>query len=220
MGTDFLVTPCEHKNVQSRTDFLHKTNLANLGNFAKMKKGNYNLNSSNSIKFTDRTILENESNFIIYHQNIRVLKCKLNEFIISVTEIMPSVICITEHHIHDFDSNPPYIPMYKLGAIYSTSILKGGGVCVYIYEDIIFSKINMQCYCKEKDLEIVAIKFKLNKTSLIVYCIYRAPTGDLQYFFEQLDNILNAHLHLKSEFILCGDLNINYSASDYKKKTN
>jgi hypothetical protein len=75
----------------------------------------------------------------------------------------------------------------------------------YIHEDIIFSKLNMLCYCTKKDLEIVAIKFKLNKTSYIVYCAYRDHAGDLQYFFEQLENILNAHLHLKSEFILCGD---------------
>ena len=217
MGTDNLATPCEHRNAQSLTDYPIKSNLANLGNSVKIKKENYNLNSLNSNKLFDRTILENESNFIIYHQNIRGLKCKINEFIISMTEVMPRLICITEHHLHDSDSNPPYIPMYNLGAIYSRSILKGGGVCIYIHEDIIFSKLNMLCYCKEKDLEIVAIKFKLNKTSYIVYCVYRAPTGDLQYFFEQLENILNAHLYLKSEFILCGDLNIDYLASDCKK---
>jgi hypothetical protein len=139
-----------------------------------MEKGNHKLNFLNSNKLFDRSILANERNFIIYHQNIRGLKCKINEFIISVTEVMPRLICITEHHTHDSDSNSPYIPKYKFGAIYSRSILKGGGVCIYIHEDIIFSKLNMQCYCKEKDLEIVAIKFNLNKTSYIVYCGYRA----------------------------------------------
>lgn len=181
MGTDILVTSCEHRNAKSQTNYSVKTNLANLGNPAKMEKGNHKLNFLNSNKLFDRSILANERNFIIYHQNIRGLKCKINEFIISVTEVMPRLICITEHHIHDSDSNSPYIPKYKLGAIYSRSILKGGGVCIYIHEDIIFSKLNMQCYCKEKDLEIAAIKFKLNKTSYIVYCVYRAPSGDLVF---------------------------------------
>ncbi len=113
MGTDNLATPCEHRNAQSLTDYPIKSNLANLGNSVKIKDENYNLNSLNSNKLFDRTILENESNFIIYHQNIRGLKCKINEFIISMTEVMPHLICITEHHLHDSDSNPPYIPMYN-----------------------------------------------------------------------------------------------------------
>jgi hypothetical protein len=187
-------------------------NVSNKNINASVSPATLNTNQSFNLKHSF------ESNFIIYHQNIRGLNCKINEFIISVTEVMPSVICITEHHIHDFNSNPPYMHMYKLGAIYSRSILKGGGVCIYIHEDIIFSKLNVQCYCRVKDLEIVAIKFKFNKRNFIVYCIYKAPSGDLQYFFEQLENILNAHLHLKSEPILCGDPNIDQLASDYKKK--
>jgi hypothetical protein len=126
--------------------------------------------------------MTNSDTLSIYHQNIRGLKGKINEFLLLVPTEAPHLICLTEHQIHDFDLNPPYMPMYKLGAIYSRSILKGGGSCIYIHENIIFSKLNVQCYCREKDLEIVAIKFKFNKTNFIVYCIYRVPTGDLQYF--------------------------------------
>jgi hypothetical protein len=107
MGTDILATPCEHRSAQSQTDYSFKTNLENLDSSVKMEKGNYNLYSLNSNKPFDRTILENESNFIIYHQNIRGLKCKVNEFITSVTKVKPCLICIPEHHMHDSDSNPP-----------------------------------------------------------------------------------------------------------------
>jgi exonuclease III len=108
--------------------------------------------------------------------------------------------------------------MYKLGAIYSRATLRCGGVCIHIHEEITYSNINLQCYCKEQDLEIVAIKFNFNKSSFLIYCVYRAPSGNLEYFYEQLDSILNAHQNLKSDIILCGDLNIDYILSNHKKK--
>jgi exonuclease III len=65
-------------------------------------------------------------------------------------------------------------------------------------------------YCKEQDLEIVAVKLKLASKSVIVLCAYRAPGGNLEYFLNQLDTILNSLQKPKTEYISCGDLNINY----------
>ena len=48
-------------------------------------------------------------------------------------------------------------------------------------------------------------------------CAYRAPSGDLEYFLEQLDIIFNSLQNPKMEFILCGDLNISCTGSNNKK---
>ena len=80
-----------------------------------------------------------------------------------------------------------------------------------------YSNISLFKYCKEQDLEIVAVKLKLVAKNLIVFCAYRAPGGNLEYFFNQVDNIFNTLGNSNTEYILCGDLNINYLEPSSKK---
>ena len=122
---------------------------------------------------------------------------------------MPHLIRLSEHHLKYTEIDIVHIPTYKSGAKYCRMILKCGGVCIYIHKDIDFFNINLSKYYKEQDLEIAAIKLKLNKKKVIVICAYRAPSRDLEYFFEQLDIIFNSLQNSKTEFLLCGDLNIN-----------
>jgi hypothetical protein len=44
------------------------------------------------------------NHFMIYHQNIRGLDGKLNEFLLSLSAEAPHLICFTEHHIKDYES--------------------------------------------------------------------------------------------------------------------
>ena len=90
---------------------------------------------------------------------------------------------------------------------------------IYIHDENEYTNIYLTDYCKEQDLEIAALKFKFNDNRFIIFCAYQTPTGDLEYFFEQLESIFNAHQNSKTEIILCGDLNINCTESYYKKKT-
>jgi hypothetical protein len=52
-------------------------------------------------------------------------------------------------------------------------------------------------------------------TSFIIFCIYQAPSGDLDYFYEQLE--IYFERCLKSEIILCGDYNIDFSDNNHKQ---
>ena len=52
-------------------------------------------------------------------------------------------------------------------------------------------------------------------TNYCIFCIYRAPAGNLEYFIEQLDCLFD--FYLKSEIILCGDFNIDFSVNNHKK---
>jgi hypothetical protein len=45
---------------------------------------------------------------------------------------------------------------------------------------------------------------------LIIFCIYRAPAGNLKQFYDSLENILNHFLQQNVTYLICGDLNINY----------
>jgi exonuclease III len=67
-------------------------------------------------------------------------------------------------------------------------------------------------------MEIAAVQLKLNKKNSVILCVYRAPSGDLDFFLHKLDNILNSLHNYKTELIICGDININYLENNNKKK--
>jgi hypothetical protein len=102
---------------------------------------------------------------------------KIDELMISLHNRLPNVLCITEYHLIDYEIDAMHIPEYKLGAKFSRSNLKNGGVCIYIQKDLEFSTINLQRYCKEQDLEIAAIQIKISKDKIIICSIYRGSMG-------------------------------------------
>jgi len=130
----------------------------------------------------------------------------------------PHLICLTEHHLKNYEIDATPIFNYKLGAKYCRKKLKTGGVCIYIQEALKFINISLQKHCKEQDIEITAVQLKLNKKNVIILCVYRAPSGDFDYFLNKLDYILNSLHNYKTEFIICGDININYLGTNNKKK--
>jgi exonuclease III len=72
-----------------------------------------------------------------------------------------------------------------------------------------------------QDLEICAIQLETNTCKLIIISLYRAPSGDFNQFLKRLDTTLKYLYNPKSEFIICGDINIDYlSESSHKKQNN
>jgi hypothetical protein len=114
--------------------------------------------------------------FKIYHQNIRVLKGTINQFMLPLHTEAPLLICLIEHHLKNYETDVTPICKYKLGAKYCRKELKNGGVCIYIQETLKFSKIDLQKHCKGQDVEIAAVQLKLRKKNVIIFCIYSAPT--------------------------------------------
>jgi len=80
--------------------------------------------------------------FMIYHQNIRGLKRKINEFLLS------HLICFSEHHLKDYELVNTHIPKYKLGANYCRKSLKQGGICIYVHESLKCTNIDLPKYNK------------------------------------------------------------------------
>ena len=73
-----------------------------------------------------------------------------------------------------------------------------------------FQSIDLKQFCHEKTIEICAVKLHLKTTKLIIFCIYRAPAGNLNQFYDTLENILNHLLQPRITYLICGDLNINH----------
>ena len=130
----------------------------------------------------------------------------------------PHIICLTEHHLKEQEIEITHIPKYKLGAKYCRLKLKNGGVSIYIMGTLTYSNINLRKYSKEQDLEICAIQLYTQENTVIIICLYRAPSGYFGNFLNLLDKILNSLHKPKTEFIICGDININYMVISNSKK--
>jgi len=75
----------------------------------------------------------------------------------------PQVLCLTEHHLKKFQIKHNIIENYNLGTYYCREKYEKGGVAIYIHKSIQCTKVSINTYCKEKDIEICAIKFTYHK---------------------------------------------------------
>ena len=63
-----------------------------------------------------------------------------------------------------------------------------------------------------------AIHFNSVYNKLCILAIYRSPLGNFTTFLTNFDLILHKIFNLKFNFIICGDININYLVESYKNK--
>ena len=101
--------------------------------------------------------------FSTYYQNIRALEGKISELQLSLPVEAPHLICLTEHHLKEYEITNTHIPTYRLGAHYCRINLKQGGVCIYVKESIQFSNINLLKHNTDQDIEIAAIQLNIHK---------------------------------------------------------
>ena len=88
-------------------------------------------------------------------------------------------------------------------------------MCIVIHEDLEFFSVSLDKYCKEKDIEVCAVKLTLTPIKLIILAVYRPPLGN---FLKNLDSVLNTWCSNKIEFMICGDININYLENCKKRE--
>jgi exonuclease III len=148
--------------------------------------------------------------FKIFHQNIRGLKSTVDELSNSFFPDYPHITCLNEHHLKNYEIENLPIDHFKLGSKFCRHKFKKGGVCIFIREDLDFFTISLDKYCKEKDMEVCALKLNLTSIKLIILAIYRSPSGNFTNFLKNIDSVLNTWCSNKTELVICGDININY----------
>ena len=170
------------------------------------------LNHYKSQNYTTFSIPEtSKKDLVIFHQNIRGLSItKLDELLVSLSINTPHIICLTEHHLSTNEIDTTVLTNHRLGAHFCRNTYKNGGACLFISELIQSTTINLDKFCKEKDLEICAAKLHLLSGEICIVTIYRSPSGDFQYFIDNLEKILSMIYSNNTEIIICGDFNVNY----------
>jgi exonuclease III len=84
------------------------------------------------------------------------------------------------------------------------------GVAIYVHNSPKFTTTDLRKYCKEKKIEICAVKLNLGSTAMCIISLYRSPLGSFNYFLQILNNVLQSLYTAVSHIIICDDININY----------
>jgi hypothetical protein len=61
-------------------------------------------------------------------------------------------------------------------------------------------------YHKAQDFDICALNHEFSSVNICVLTIYRAPTGNFNYFIYKIDAILHTLYTPTLDFITCGDI--------------
>jgi hypothetical protein len=133
------------------------------------------------------TLKISKKDFGIFHQNIRGLGSnKLDELFVSLLANPPHIICLTEHNLRSNEIDTIALTNYSLGPKFCRNTFKNGGVCIFTYETIQFTYINLDEFCKEKNLEVCAVKLHFLSCEICIITIYRSPFTNFQYFIDNL----------------------------------
>jgi exonuclease III len=117
---------------------------------------------------------------------------------------------LTENHQKYLQLEKVHIENYKLGAHYCRQICEKGGVAIFVHNSLDFSNIDINQHCKQQDTETHALKLSFGTLNICVLTLYTAPSGNFSNFLLKLDTILQSLYTSMLNFIICGDININY----------
>ena len=166
----------------------------------------------------NNTHYPDSNSLTILHQNICGLKSKTDELISSMLPTPPHILCLTEHHLKYTEIDQINIEGFKLCTAYCRQTMQKGGVCIFAQNGLECSKIEVNKYCKERDIEICMLNFNSTSSKLYIMVVYRAPTGDFNLFLNKLDDSIKSIYKTNLNFILCGDINIDYLTENNRKK--
>ena len=153
--------------------------------------------------------MNNNRNIRIAHVNIRSLFAGFGEFVDIVLSECYDIIAITETWLTpDIPSDVISIPGFTFYR-QDRGMGRGGGVGVYVSKKLNVQIIDDIDITPSVHLEHIWLKVKLKGKALVFGNIYRPPSGNLNFFINQLDDILSQIVHIVDDIVCVGDMNVN-----------
>lgn len=131
-------------------------------------------------------------------------------------------ICLTEHWLREYEVQSTIIQNFEILSSNSRQIFKNGGTMIASSSNNGFetrSRIDLQIENCEKHFETSAIEMRLKnrKSKIVLLNLYRSPSGDIKMFFDKFEKVLNLISNEKSDFVICGDFNIDLNSNTIHK---
>jgi exonuclease III len=97
--------------------------------------------------------------------------------------------------------------------------MRKGGVCIFAQHGLECSKVDVNKYCKDQDIEICMLNLNTTFSRLHIMVVYRAATSDFNLFLNKLDDSIKSIYKTNLNLIICGDINIDYLSENDKKNS-
>lgn len=169
------------------------------------------MNSDNKTFFNFNEIKINEIScqLSLIHMNIRSLRKNFVTLLSHINQIQNkiSLLILTETNITDNEND-----LYKIhgfNALFLNRDGRGGGIAVYIKDDINFEVNEIEA----NSFETISIDLSINNKTTSFISVYRPPHLNINHFIIELDQAISK-FNKKNDTIVVGDMNIDI------KKTN
>ena len=146
----------------------------------------------------------------IFQQNIRDLGNKSNELYCHLHHDLSYFLCLSEHHLSEFELQLIHLTNYSLGANYCRKTFLKGGVSIFVCRNLKYNTINIDECNIDKGIEACAILLDSSFNKLCILTINRYPRGNFTNFLNRLELILQKLYDNKYNIIIYGDINVNY----------
>ena len=128
------------------------------------------------------------------HWNCRSLFPKLEEVIHLIESSCCECLCLSETWltpvITDGMISIPNHLLFRSDRDKSSNKTKGGGVCMYVKENLSVSRVDNASMCT-MDIEVLTLNLKLTNTRPVyIIGIYRPPSGNIVNFIDNLEEII------------------------------
>jgi hypothetical protein len=82
----------------------------------------------------------------------------------------------------------------------------------------VYSKIDVNKYCKDQDIEICMLNLKTTSFSSHIMVVYRASNDNFNLFLKGPDDSIKSICRADLNLILCGDINVDYLTENDRKR--
>lgn len=131
----------------------------------------------------------------IFHQNIQHLPSRIDSLGLTLEELDPDFVAISEHKISKYQVERVRIENYKICSFFARENPGGGGVMLLAkHNTVIYDYIIPKCQelLEEKVFEFCMLKFKNNESNITLVCFYRSPIKhNEEVFLDKLEKLLN-----------------------------
>ena len=157
---------------------------------------------------TELSRLQSYKGLKIAHLNCLSLMKHIDELRSIVTQSDIDIMTLSETHLcSSIDDNEVSIPGYT--CLRRDRNRNGGGVAMYIKNDLIF--LRKDEFCQNMNLEIIVVEIKLEKQKpFLVICWYRPPNSKLETF-SAFENVIQNIDDMQLPYYILGDMNCDVS---------
>ena len=139
----------------------------------------------------------------LIYMNIRSLRLNFSSFLVSINKIINKIklIVLVETNISNNENNIYNIQGFN--SVFLNREGKGGGIVVYIKENINYTQLSSN----PNSFELLQIDVNINNKNISLLPIYRPPDQKVTEFIQELETIITK-INKKQDIIIVGDMNI------------